>query len=83
MRLIEQHRHFSQHRARLGDDGNDGVALDDLKPSLDQDIEVTGCLSFVDDQPAGSYALLNSILAIVQNRAHPATSPTSLIAKKA
>jgi hypothetical protein len=44
---------------------------------------MTGCLSFVDDQPAGSYALLNSILAIVQNRAHPATSPTSLIAKKA
>src|SRR5947207_2495443 len=35
VRLVQENRHFSEHRARLGDGGDDGIAFDDLKPSLD------------------------------------------------
>src|SRR5882672_11966863 len=73
MRLIEQNRHFAQHRARLGDDRNHGIAFDDLKPSLDQDVEVSGRTALVDNERSRQDVLLNSPSAIVENRAHPAT----------
>src|SRR5712664_288198 len=73
MRLIEQNRHFAQHRARLGDDRNHGIAFDDLKPSLDQHIEVSGRTALVDNERSRQDVLLNSPRAIVENRAHPVT----------
>src|ERR1700687_633167 len=76
MRLIEQNRHLSQHRAGFADDGDDGVALEDLKPSLDQDVQVTGGAALVDDERSCGYISLNSSSAIVQNRAHRATLQT-------
>src|SRR5216683_5232550 len=75
MGLIEQHRHFAQHGAGLGDDGDDGIAFDDFKPSLDQHVEVSGGAAFMDDERSRRNAALNSPGAIVQNRAHSATLP--------
>jgi len=73
MRLIEQNRHFSEHRSRLSHDGDDGIALDDFKPSLDQDVQVSGRTALLDDERSRGHASLNSSGAIVENRAHPAT----------
>ena len=75
MRLIEQNRHFAQHGAGLGDDGDDGIAFDDFKPSLDQDIEVSGSAALMNDERSRRNAALNSPGAIVQNRAHSETLP--------
>src|SRR5713101_7810571 len=76
MRLIEQNRHLSQHRSRLGDDGDNRIALDDLKPSLDQDIEVIGGLPLPDHDGADGQTSLNSPGTIIQNRVHPANTPS-------
>src|SRR5258708_29388953 len=75
MRLIEQHRHFSQHRARVSDSCDDDVALEHLNPSLDQDIEVTRGAALLDDERSRGNLSRNSSRAIVQNRGHPGNTP--------
>src|ERR1700681_4904706 len=75
MRLIEQNRHFSQHRSRFGDAGDDGVAFEDLKPSLDQHIQVAGRTALLNQDYAGGYASLMTPDAIVQNSAHTGEAP--------
>ena len=72
MRLIEQNRHFSDHRARLDDAGDHGIALDDFELSLDQDKQMSCRASFVEDQRSSGHSLLNGSRAIIQNCAHPA-----------
>jgi hypothetical protein len=76
VRLVEQDRHFSDHRTGLGDTGDDGIALDDLEPALDQDLEMTGGAAFVDDDRSRGEFSLNSAGAIVENRAHSNSSIT-------
>ena len=71
MGLIEQHRHFAEHRARFGDGGDHGVALDDLEPSLDQDIEMAGPAALVHDEGTRRHVLPDTADAIFQNFAHP------------
>jgi len=71
--LVQENRHFSQHRARLGDGGDHGIAFDDLESSLDQHIEVTGGVTLVNDERSRGDVSLNSPGAIVQNLAHAST----------
>jgi hypothetical protein len=59
---------------RLGDTGDDGIALDDLEPAFDQDVEMTCRAAFVDDGRSRGEISLNSTGAIVENRAHSNSS---------
>ena len=58
MRLIEQHRHFAEHGARLGQDGNDGIALDHLQPSFHQNKQVSGLAALMQHVRAGGASRL-------------------------
>jgi hypothetical protein len=75
VRLVQKNRHFSEHRAGLGDGGDDGIALDHLEPSLDQHIEVAGGMILVKDEASRGNVSPNSPAAIVQNLAHASTPP--------
>ena len=70
MGLIEQYRHFAQHRPRLGQNGDDAIALDDLQPSFEQHEQMSGLAAFVQHERARRHRPLNSSGAIIQNRAH-------------
>jgi hypothetical protein len=70
MRLIEQNRHFAQHRAWLGQNGDDAVALDDLQPPLEQHEQMSGLAAFMEHQRARRHLSLGCPGAIVEYRAH-------------
>jgi len=67
---MQQHRHFSEDGARLGDGGDDGVALDDLEAPLDQDKQVTGGFALPDHERALGHAAPVASDAIFENVPH-------------
>ena len=78
MRLVEQHRHLAEHRPRLGQNGDDAIALDDLQPSFEQHEQMSGLAALMKHERARRHGSLNSSGAIIQNRAHPAPPPQAL-----
>ena len=70
MRLIEQHGHLSEHGARLGQDSDDGIALDDFQPSFQQNKQVSGLAALMQHKRAGGRLPPRPSDAMVQNRAH-------------
>jgi len=58
MGQVEQNRHFAEHRTGLGNAGNDGIALDDFEPSLDQDIKMSSpAASWTTSVPGDTFRL--------------------------
>src|SRR5262245_5399401 len=70
---------------RLGDAGDHRIALDDIEPPLDQNIEMSGAAALMQDLGAGGDAPPDPANAVFQDIAHvsppkPSTRPGTRIA---
>jgi len=74
VRLIQQHRHFAEHGAGLGQHGNHAVAPEDLETTVDQDKQMSGFAAFSDHERACRDVPLCSAGAVVQNGTHDSRS---------
>jgi len=70
VRLVQQHRHFAEHSTWLGQGGNDGVTLDHVETSFDQDIEMTGPAALMEHFRAGGDVPPGAADAIFKDVAH-------------
>src|SRR4051794_16505194 len=77
MRLLEQHRHLSDDRPRLGDAGDNSLPFEDLKPPLNQHVEMPGGAALANDKRARGHLPPNSPTAVVENLAHSQAPPRS------
>ena len=75
MGLVEQNGHFTEYGSGLRNGGDDSIALDDLEPSLDQDIEVPRRSALLDDERSRRHAPAITADAIFQNFAHLTHTP--------
>src|SRR3954447_20200939 len=75
MGFVEQNRHLSDDRPGLGDAGDNSLAFEDLKPPLNQHVEMPGGTALANDKGARGHMPLNSPTAVVENLAHSQTPP--------